>query len=138
VNVVVSKGRQPIDVPSVTGRTEDVATKAITGAHLAVERSDAFSGTVPAGSVISQNPKTGTLYRNDKVAIVVSKGPEMIVVPRVRGESLGNAQRKLAAAGFKVSVVHSTFYFGSRLVIGESPGGGNKARRGSTVTLTIV
>ena len=138
VNVVVSKGRQPIVVPSVTGKTEAVATKAITGARLAVDRSDAFSDTVPAGSVISQNPKSGTLFRNDKVAIVVSKGPEMIVVPRVRGESLGNAQRKLEAAGFNVRVVHSTFYFGSRLVIGESPGGGNKAGKGSTVTLTIV
>lgn len=69
---------------------------------------------------------------------MVSKGPEMIVVPRVRGQSLGYAQRKLEAAGLKVKVVHSTFYFGSRLVIGESPGGGNKARKGSTVTLTIV
>lgn len=138
VNVVVSKGRQPIDVPSVTGKTEAVATKAITGANLAVDRSDAFSDTVAAGSVISQNPKSGTLFGNDKVAIVVSKGPEMIVVPRVRGESLGTAQRKLEAAGFKVDVVHSTFYFGSRLVIGENPGGGNKARKGSTVTLTIV
>lgn len=138
VNVVVSKGRQPIDVPSVTGKTEAVATKAITDAHLAVDRSDAFSDTVPAGSVISQNPKSGTLFRNDKVAIVVSKGPEMIVVPRLRGQSLKNAQRKLEAAGFKVKVVHSTFYFGGRLVIGESPGGGNKARKGSTITLTIV
>jgi eukaryotic-like serine/threonine-protein kinase len=138
VNVVVSMGRQPIDVPSVTGKTEVVATKAITGAHLAVDRSDAFSDTVPVGSIISQDPKSGTLFRNDKVAIVVSKGPEMIVVPRVRGESLGNAQRKLGAAGFRVKVVHSAFYFGSRLVIGESPGGGNKARKGSTVTLTIV
>lgn len=70
VNVVVSKGRQPIDVPSVTGKTEALATKAITGAHLAVDRSDAFSDTVPAGSVISQNRKSGTLFRNDKVAIV--------------------------------------------------------------------
>ncbi len=138
VNVVVSKGRQPIDVPSVTGKTEAVATKAITGAKLTVDRSDAFSDTVPAGSVISQNPTSGTLFRNDKVAVVVSKGPEMIVVPGVRGESLGNAQRKLEAAGFTVKVVHSTFYFGSRLVIGESPGGGNKARKGSTVTVTIV
>jgi len=138
VNVVVSKGRQPIDVPTVTGRTEAVATKAITGAHLAVTRSDAFSDTVPTGSVISQNPKAGTLFRNDKVTLVISKGPEMIVVPRVRGQSLGNAQSKLQAAGFTVKVVHSTFYFGSRLVIGESPAGGTKARKGSTVVLTIV
>jgi beta-lactam-binding protein with PASTA domain/tRNA A-37 threonylcarbamoyl transferase component Bud32 len=138
VNVVVSKGRQPIDVPSVTGKTEAVATKAITGARLGVDRTDAFSDTVAAGSVISQDPKSGTLFRNDKVRIVVSKGPEMIVVPRVRGQSLTSAQRELAAAGFKVKVVHSTFYFGSRLVIGESPGGGKKARKGSTITLTIV
>lgn len=138
VNIVVSKGRQPIVVPTVTGKTEADATKALTAANLAVARSDAFSDSVVAGSVISQDPNTGTLFRNDKIAIVVSKGPEMIVIPRVRGESLGSASRKLEAAGFAVDVVHSTFYFGSGLVIGENPGGGNKARKGSSVTLTIV
>ena len=79
-----------------------------------------------------------TLHRGDPVTLVVSKGPEMIEVPRVRGLGVGTAERRLRAAGFDVSVVRSSFYFGSGLVIGESPSGGQKAHVGSTITLTIV
>ncbi len=138
VNVVVSQGRQPIDVPKVVGKSEADATKAITSARLKVDRQSAFSDTVPQGIVISQTPKAGTLYRNDSLRIVVSNGPELIQVPGVRGDSVSAATARLEGLGFEVDVSRSTFYFGRNLVIGQSPGGGNKARKGSTIHLTVV
>ena len=66
-----------ITVPSVVGQTQNAATSAIVGAGLAVGSVTVqASATVPAGSVISQNPVAGTLVApGSSVNLVVSSGP---------------------------------------------------------------
>jgi beta-lactam-binding protein with PASTA domain/tRNA A-37 threonylcarbamoyl transferase component Bud32 len=138
VDLVVSKGREPVDVPGVAGSPRADAEKKITDAGLAVgEVTSEASETVREGVVIRQEPPGGQLFRGDKVALVVSSGPPLVEVPRVRGMQLGQAERTLAAAGFKTKVeqlfggifgtVHST-----------DPAEGTRARKGSTVTIRIV
>ncbi|WP_051988101.1 Stk1 family PASTA domain-containing Ser/Thr kinase [Janibacter hoylei] len=105
VDIVVSRGPQPIVVPGVTGTTAEAATTKIEGAGLKVSRGDdAYSTTVPKGSVISQSPASGTLLPGETVTITVSKGPEMVAVPEVEGLNRSAATKKLQDAGFTVSV----------------------------------
>ncbi|SER92094.1 serine/threonine protein kinase [Pedococcus cremeus] len=138
VNIVVSKGRQPIEVQDFTGKPADQAVGALTDAGLQVDATkQEFSTDVPKGSVISQSPATGTLYRGDKVTLVVSKGPEMVKVPDVQGKQIDEAQKILEAAGFKVKV--DSFMggiFGT--VRSQDPGANADAPKGSTVTLVVV
>lgn len=75
ITFVVSKGREPITVPSVTRQSESSASNAITSKGLRVSVRREYSSSVASGYVISQSPSGGSIrYRNDTVTIVVSKG----------------------------------------------------------------
>ena len=67
----------PVAVPNVVNLTQAAATTALGNAGLTLGTvSTASSTTVPAGSVISQNPAAGTLVApGSAVALVVSSGP---------------------------------------------------------------
>lgn len=138
VAIVVSKGRQPIAVTDWTGKPADQAVNDLTGKGLQVDATQQeFSTTVAKGSVISQSPAGGTLYRGDQVKLVVSKGPEMVAVPDVQGKQEADAEKILTDAGFQVK--KDRFMggvFGT--VRSQSPAAGGKAPKGSVVTLVIV
>ena len=137
VSLVISRGPEPVAVPTVTGQGAEAATGAIEGAGLKATRADdAYSTTVPKGSVISQSPSSGTLLPGETVTITVSKGPEMVAVPSVEGLSRSAATSKLQAAGFKVSV--QTFLGGPLDEVRASRPSGGTAPKGSTVTILVV
>ena len=137
VALVVSKGRQPIDVPDFTGKEATEAAKALADLGLEVDATQQEnSDSVPKGRVISQDPAGGTLYRGDRVTLVVSKGPVMVEVPNVVGKTLSQAQRILEDAGFSVKVEKALGGL-FRTVRFQDPEDG-RAPKGSTVTLTIV
>lgn len=138
VAVVVSKGREPIVVPTVTGLSADDAASKITDANLTVKRrADANSDTVAAGEVMAQQPDHGAVFRGDQVEITVSKGPAMVPVPGVVGRPVDEAEKALTGLGF---VVKKEYPFGRLfdLVRVQSIEGGTSARKGSTIVLTIV
>jgi beta-lactam-binding protein with PASTA domain/tRNA A-37 threonylcarbamoyl transferase component Bud32 len=138
VALVVSKGRQPIDVPDWRGKDAAQAAKALSDLGLKVDATtQENSDSVAKGNVISQDPSGGTLYRGDQVTLVVSKGPVMVEVPDVVGTTLDEARKALEGAGFKVTVEKALGGF-FRTVRFQDPEGGTKAPKGSTVTLTIV
>ncbi|MEP6649084.1 MAG: Stk1 family PASTA domain-containing Ser/Thr kinase [Lapillicoccus sp.] len=138
VAITVSKGRQPIPVTDYTGKSADQAKKVLTDAGLTVKAGDAVnSDTVPAGSVVRQTPPNGNLFKGDTVTIVVSKGPVLVAVPATVGKQRDEAVRVLKAAGFQVSynnVLGGLF----NIVRASDPAAGTMARKGATVTLTIV
>ncbi|MEO7058360.1 MAG: Stk1 family PASTA domain-containing Ser/Thr kinase [Lapillicoccus sp.] len=138
VSIVVSKGRQPIAVPDLTGQPADTATAALGKLGFpVVEDAPVNSDTVPAGSVVSQDPRTGTLFKGDKVTIVVSKGPVLVAVPKTVGKQRGDAAQLLRQAGFTVAFNEVLGgFFGT--VRGSDPAAGTMVRKGSTITLTIV
>jgi serine/threonine-protein kinase len=98
-----------------------------------------FSSTVPAGVVLRTQPPLGTRIRTGKtVTLIPSLGPELIAVPDVVGDSRGDAQRKLQAAGFKVDIdriFDDTVPEGE--VIDQVPNKGVKLEKGSVVTITV-
>jgi serine/threonine-protein kinase len=139
VSVVVSRGREPIDVPSLSGGSFDAAAATLGKAGLTVKRgADVNSDTVPAGRVVSQSPDSGTLHRGDAVTLVVSKGPVMVPVPSVVARSSADAEKVLTDLGFTVR--KETGLLGSvlDLVQSQSVKGGDSAPRGSMIVLTIV
>ncbi|HET7397432.1 MAG TPA: Stk1 family PASTA domain-containing Ser/Thr kinase [Intrasporangium sp.] len=138
VGVVVSKGRQPIPVPTLQGLPLAKATNALETAGLRVTRApDVNSDIVPTGSVISASPASGTLFRGDTVTLTVSKGPVLVQVPNVIGRDTATAERVLTALGFRVS---KEYPFGRLfdLVRVQSIEGGRSVPKGSSIVLTIV
>ncbi|MCF2531264.1 Stk1 family PASTA domain-containing Ser/Thr kinase [Yinghuangia sp. KLBMP8922] len=137
VNLVISRG-MPTPVPSLTGLTEEEARAALAERKLLLDvaTEQVFSDVAPAGRVATQNPAFGTLYPGGKVTVSMSKGPDLVLVPKVDGMSEEEAKRVLTAAGFQVSV-DTVFPLGPKNVTSMSPGGNNLAPRGSKVTIKV-
>lgn len=104
VDVVVSQGRAPVEVPEVTGRSVEDATRELESAGLRVEVDPerVFHDSIPEGSVVTQNPRPSTVDRDSTVRIVVSKGPELVTVPGVVGQQFRVAERELRELGLEV------------------------------------
>jgi len=138
VALVVSRGRQPIQLADWTGQPVDQAVAAITAAKLKVDATKAeFSDTVPKGSVISQSPASGSLFEGGLVTLVVSKGPELVAVPNVIGQQEAPAKATLEGLGFSVKIERAFGgIFGTVRLQSVPPG--SKAPQGTTITLTVV
>ena len=136
VTVTISKGRQPIRVPNVVGKSDADANNAIRKAGLTVSRQEEHSDTVAQGVVISQDPSKGTVHRGDSVTVVVSQGPELVDVPNVVDMRREEATTTLQNAGFQVQA-DNVFggYFG--IVRSQSPAAGTKARKGTGVKIAV-
>ncbi|RHA40285.1 Stk1 family PASTA domain-containing Ser/Thr kinase [Cellulomonas rhizosphaerae] len=138
VRLTVSKGRQPVTVTNVVGATLDVAKETFKEAGLKVKTTKEFSHTVPEGTVISQDPKSGTSrLEGDTVKLVVSKGPEPVEVPNVERMGFDEAEQKLTDLGFVVSEKKSWGGFIGQ-VVDQSVEAGTTAPWGSTIVLTVV
>lgn len=138
VDLTVSKGPQPIDVPSVVGQPQDAATRTLndTGLDPVIADSTVFHPEIPAGSVVSQQPTSGQLFRGDPVTLTLSKGPEMIEVPNLIGNQVQEATERLEELGFEVKVNNILGgFFGT--VRDQEPVDESKPK-GSTITLTVV
>ena len=138
VDVVLSKGREPRTVPTLTGKGASAAKSSIEALGLVASPTEAYSDTVPEGQVISQQTREGsTVYRGDSVSYTVSKGPEMVTVPDVVGLQRQEARNKLEGAGFTVQedLILGGFF---NTVRSSNPAGGSKVKKGSTVTISVV
>lgn len=139
VDLVISKGKQPIDITDVTGRPKADAKQTLTDAGFTVSFGAAqHSDTVPAGDIISQDPPNGTGHRGDEIRLVVSKGPVMVTVPKVIGMSSGAAKAKLEGLGFQVKTSYPLLVPVLFQVQGQSVKADTQAPKGSTITIDVV
>jgi serine/threonine-protein kinase len=133
VTVIISDGPEPRVVPNLAGKTFDQAAAALTPLRLTAVRADVFNDTVPVGQVVNTSPGPGAkAARDSKVTVNVSKGPELIPVPDVRGMSVQDATNKLTAAGFVADGVTGPL---NKPVTNTSPPPGTPVKRGSHVGL---
>ncbi|RKS74080.1 serine/threonine-protein kinase [Motilibacter peucedani] len=105
VRLVVSKGPDLRTVPQLTGRTREEATELVRSAHLSAGRvTAAWSDSVPAGQVASSSPVAGaSLLHGKPVALVLSKGPQPVAVPKLVGSTLEDATTALTALRLEVA-----------------------------------
>lgn len=138
VSLVVSKGPEPIPVPSVLGLDEKDAKDAIEAAGLQAEeaREEVFDRKVPEGAVVSQSPADGTLNRGGVVTLTISKGPRMVEVPSYIGRQVAEAEQALRALGFQVRVNNILGgFFGT---VRDQDPVDTEVPEGSVITLTVV
>ncbi|MBL1097010.1 Stk1 family PASTA domain-containing Ser/Thr kinase [Streptomyces coffeae] len=134
VSLVVSKGPE-IDIPDVVGDTLDDARSELLdeGFKVKIDKQRVFSDE-DKGAVAKQSPgDTGA--KGDTVTLTLSKGQEMIEVPDVEGMSIDDATTKLEDKGFQVDVDKPVF--GGDTIKDQSVDGGDKAPKGSTITIEV-
>jgi serine/threonine-protein kinase len=139
VRINVSQGPKPVGVPPVVGSPFESAAGALQGAGFAVARRDVESND-PKGIVVQMDPPANSLIApGSTVTLFVSKGPTESSVPDVTSFSRADAIATLRNSGFKV-VVDVSDTSDSTLdgvVMTQTPGPGESAKPGATVTITV-
>jgi serine/threonine-protein kinase len=138
VVLTISDGPEPVTIVSVAGASVAEATAQLESLGLVVSVQEAFSDTVPAGDVISQDPAGGTEgHRRDTVTLQVSKGPETVPMPNLTGKQYDEAATILEGLGLKAerrNVLGGLF----GTVRDQSVPAEQAVPKGTTVTLTVV
>ena len=136
IDLTVSQGREPVEVPPVEGRPEGEAGSVLTGAGLRVSVDEDYSATVAEGDVISQSPQAGTVLRvGDTVTIVISLGPRRFPMPDVVG--MGEAQATTRLEGLNLRVDAVDLPSGGSSVVGQRPEPGTTVEEGDKVTIYV-
>jgi eukaryotic-like serine/threonine-protein kinase len=136
--LTVSRGPAPIRIKDWRGEDVSDARSALSRLGFKVEERERYNGSVPEGSLIGQSPHRGIGHRGDVIMLTVSRGPHLVEVPGLFRYGVESAQAELESRGFVVSIEHTTPYFGLGIVVSQSPGGGDMAPKGSTVTIVIA
>lgn len=140
ITLIVSSGREQVEVPQVTGDKESTAKKKLTEQHFQVKTKEAFSDTVKEGSVISQSPKGGKKADyGSRVTLTISKGSKGIAVPTLVGKSFSEAESLLHEYGLAPGTIteeHSDRY-AKGIVISQNPAKGTRLKKGSAVNLVV-
>ncbi|MGA5553817.1 Stk1 family PASTA domain-containing Ser/Thr kinase [Streptomyces lavendulocolor] len=128
-------------VPTVLGQTQAEAEKRLADAGLEVRAVERDHSTAYArGTVMAADPAPGERIRgNDSVTLTVSRGPEIVKVPNLKGLPLGDARRELTRAGLAQGKVTQSFSeeFERGTVISSAPGAGTARKPDSAVALVV-
>jgi eukaryotic-like serine/threonine-protein kinase len=132
LELALSKGRRPVEIPSMLGLTGQAATQDLAQAGFVEVVRDAYSNTVPPGEVITTEPSPKVLLQpGRRVHVVISLGPP-VTVPALGHLTLADAERALVDAGLTVVGVHGST---SADDWSCNPPSGTVVAKGSGVTL---
>lgn len=136
VRLLVSVGA----IPSVRGLTVEAAQAALSARELTgiVGGESEFDNEVPLGDVLRlERTSDGPVRPGSTLTIIVSRGPDLVDIPDVVGETIENAIAALEAAGF-VAIVQTNVprpFWDVAEVQDSNPSDDGQAIRGSEVTI---
>jgi serine/threonine-protein kinase len=140
VQLVVSSGKQQVQVPSVVGQSPSAAGQTLGQLGLQVKQASEASSSIQAGEVTRTDPPAGaTVPVGSTVTVYVSTGSPQVTVPNVVGETQSQAASDLSAAGLQANFVTQPVFKPSQdgRVQSENPAGGSTVNQGSTVTVVV-
>jgi beta-lactam-binding protein with PASTA domain/predicted Ser/Thr protein kinase len=139
VTLLLSTGKEQVEVPDVTGQTFDEASSELRNRGFQVSRKDQPTDDEDPGTVLSQTPDSGgKVDKGSTVTLTVAKQPQDVEVADVTGETQSDAVQRLSKDGFEIDIQEQPVdsQEGDGVVIQQDPASG-KAKRGSTVTLVV-
>jgi len=103
VNFIISTGKRLVEVPSVSGLTEDEAAARLGEQGLTTKVATACDGTKADKTVIVQDPAPGEQVP-DKSEVTITINSQ-VRIPNVIGQQAGAATNRLQEEGFKAEVL---------------------------------
>ena len=140
VHLIISKGKDRIEVPDLAGLTVEEAAAALKKSDLKVGRvSEKYSDTFETGLLIDGIPASGSPVRKDStVDLIVSKGLEQVELTNFQGKTSDQAQSELTAAGL---IVSSKYEYSDSIpvgtVISQTPSDVSSIGKGQKIELVI-
>jgi serine/threonine-protein kinase len=134
VTLVVSTGPPLVVVPEVSGRSYDQAVTRLRSRKFDARRRDDFNDTVPVGTVVGTEPEAGQKApKGSAVTVVVSKGPDLVVVPDFVGKTVTESSDLATAAGVQIQA-QGVLGRGHRVRAQDPPAGG-QVKRDTVITI---
>ncbi|MEI7797490.1 MAG: Stk1 family PASTA domain-containing Ser/Thr kinase [Actinomycetes bacterium] len=130
-----------VSIPSIVGMKSSEAKNTLTQANLNLKiTKEIFSEEISKGRVIEMSPSAGEKIATDGfINVIVSKGPERYLVPKLSGLSLADAGALLTKS--KLVIGSTNYVFNEKiekdLIIGSSPTFGEMLKKNSPVNLLI-
>lgn len=113
ITITVSSGKGGVDVPDVTGKTEEDASAQLRAEGFKVSVDTDYNDDVEEGYVISQSPEGGErAAEGANIQLIISMGPAVkkTEVPDLRGLSESAAKDKLSGANLKAGTVSEEYH----------------------------
>ncbi len=112
-------------VPDVTGKSLLEALSVLSDQDLTMKREGSeFNDTVPAGTILRQQPASGTTVRGGKIIrVTISQGGETVYVPELAGQSLRSAEVTLRTGLLSLGEVRfqPSLKYEKDIVISQNP-----------------
>jgi beta-lactam-binding protein with PASTA domain len=103
------QGRE-VEMPNLVGKTSTDALAILQGRGLQLKVVDRVYNELPANSVARQSPPAGEHMKvSQDVHVVLSLGPQNVMIPAIVGESLRVARIQLLQSGLQLGEVTSFF-----------------------------
>jgi len=142
VEVAISKGKEPIEVPNLINQKYEDGSSKLKELDFNVEMVSKYNDEIPYGIIYNQEPEGKEIVdKYDTVTVFVSLGKQekLITVPSVKNLSAQEAIAKIKNCGL---VVGNTSYIESDavndgFVISQTVAGGERVKEGYVIDLAI-
>lgn len=139
IDVVISKGPQPIVVPDVTGLTEERARSLLSSFAMVVTvEYGGRSNDVGKGEVFATDPAPDSdSTRTASITLRVSEGKPLLTIPSYIGMDVKVAEKAARDAGLKVTLYGKWPFSSKNLIVDQNPAAGTtEVESGSEIILT--
>jgi len=140
VNLTISKGRQMIVIPNITGADYLFAVSHLQSLGLELDTEMVTDYTLPPGTITGTNPPPGTeVEPGSVVQIMISINQEMIPVPNLGQLEIGIAINTLesVALNYEIREVEASYSVQKGLVLSQFPEPGSTVFPNSTVIIFV-
>lgn len=136
-----TKHGEAIPLPDVTKMLyEDAREKLVSNGFKIIRVEERYDSEIPAGYIIEQNPRGGSLVKSGRrVYVIISRGERKFAMPQLTDHSETQAKLKLAQYGLRIGekTYEASSYYPEGVVIHQSIAPGVEVPRGTRVDLTI-
>ena len=139
IRAYLSSGSDQVDVPDLSGMTQDQARSTLKGVGLELGNVTSVDSEKEKDRIVEQDPATGTkVKKGTTVGVSISSGkPAQVEIPTVVGIGRDDAEAQLKALGLTVTVEEVAGNQPAGQVLSVEPGEGSKVDKNSTVKLKV-
>ena len=133
-------GGKEVIVQDVVGKPAETARSLLQNDNLRVHITEAFDERVAAGYVISQQPTSGQVVKENRtIEIIVSKGTEMAAIPELKTLPRRDAEARIRSAGLKVGRIEEQYSneAAADTVLSQNPRPPGQVAKGVIIDLVV-
>ncbi|SIA46412.1 Probable serine/threonine-protein kinase PknB [Mycobacteroides abscessus subsp. abscessus] len=139
IRAYLSSGSDQVDVPDLSGMTQDQARSTLKGVGLELGNVTSVDSEKEKDRIVEQDPATGTkVKKGTAIGVSISSGKAaQVEIPTVVGMGREDAEAQLKALGLTVTIEEVAGNQPAGQVLSVEPGEGSKVEKNSTVKLKV-